>query len=173
MGEEGSSPGNQVAGCLLTEGLFSLPAPFMSEHSVTKFLGNGGQACCHVPEPECGRGLPPGLRPGAQAKAAQSLRHRLAVRTLSGCKTRTSPSQGLAAPRRGLRAVQTGPATQQALRSKREWPEGYTGLFGWTRWLYPGSFGWMRGLYPCSGSLSVTRIWYRLLLYPPWGTSAP
>lgn len=24
------------------------------------------------------------------------------------------------------------------------------------------------GLYPCSGSLSVTRIWYRLSLYPRW-----
>ena len=52
MGEEGSSPGNQMAGCLLTEGLFPPPAPFMSEHSVTKFLGNGGQVCRRVPEPE-------------------------------------------------------------------------------------------------------------------------
>ena len=47
--EEGSSPGNQVAGCSLTEGLFPPPASFMSEHSVTKFLGNGGQVCCLSP----------------------------------------------------------------------------------------------------------------------------
>ena len=27
--------------------------------------------------------------------------------------------------------------------------EGYTGLSGWMRWLYPGSFGWTQGLAHC------------------------
>ena len=126
--EEGSSPGNQVAGCSPTEGLFPPTASFISARLVTKFLGNGGQVCLLSLSLSMGKvyiyilsmlwGLPPGLRPGTQAKAAHSHRGTAWRFTYPvGCKTRISSSLGREAPRRGLRAVQTGPDAPQTLRS--------------------------------------------------------